>query len=91
MHACQIQHSQNLSFTLSAILAQGGQVLGGNPYQYGPAGDDYTKLGIEQQAEIVSDWFAGNTPAGTNQTGIAKDANSPYFRYVTDNVRIGQF
>jgi hypothetical protein len=62
MHACQIQHSQNISFTLSAILAQGKQVLGGDPYKYGKAGAEYRRLGIEQQAQIISDWFAGDAP-----------------------------
>ena len=64
---------------------------GGNPYQYPVAGGDYTKLGLEQQAQIVSDWFSGNKPNGTNQTGVPKENNSPYFRYVQENVRIGRF
>jgi hypothetical protein len=91
LHACQIQHSQNLGYSLSAILAQGRQGLGvGDPYKYGMAGGDYTGFGIEQQAQIVSDWFAGNKPDGTDQTGHPKDVNSNYFRYIRDNVRVGK-
>jgi hypothetical protein len=92
VHACQIQHTTiDLVLLAKAMSAKVCEVTGGNPYQYPVAGGDYTKLGLEQQAQIVSDWFSGNKPNGTNQTGVPKDKNSPYFRYVQENVRIGRF
>jgi len=58
---------------------------------YPAAGLDYSSFNLEQQAQIMSDWFAGAKPPGTNQTGIEKDVNSPYFRYITGNIRVGHF
>jgi hypothetical protein len=92
VHACQIQHA-NVDLTLlsDAFASKVCEATGGNPYAYGPAGADYSSFNLEQQAQIVSDWFAGGRPAGGNQTGTAKDVNSPYFRYVNDNLRVGRF
>jgi hypothetical protein len=86
LHACQIQHSQNLGFTLPAILSHGNE----DDYKYGNAGGDYTGFKLEAQAQIVSDWFAGHQRPGTNQTKIPMDQNSPYFRYIRENVRVGK-
>ncbi|WP_189303753.1 hypothetical protein [Streptomyces albospinus] len=47
------------------------------------------EFSIEAQAQIVEDWFAGSTPAGTDQTGQACDTGSPYFQYITGNIRTG--
>jgi hypothetical protein len=89
VHACQI-HYRKMELTLlaDALSAKLCEATGGDPYLYPQAGANYTDLGLEQQAQIVSDWYSGLIPAGTNQTGIPKDENSPYFRYITDNVRL---
>jgi hypothetical protein len=93
VHTCQIQHADtDLSLLADAIASKVCEATGGgSPYSYGPAGFDYAPLNLEQQAQIVSDWFAGAVPDGSNQTRTAKDESSPYFRYITDNLRIGRF
>ncbi|HRW18447.1 MAG TPA: hypothetical protein P5181_06340 [Dermatophilaceae bacterium] len=96
VHACQIAHSTDLGFTLSAILAQGSDAVGGAAYDYGPAGFDYSGLGIEAQAQIVEDWFRGRpaiarVPEDRGHTGRPCDPESPYYRYVTDDLRLGRF
>jgi hypothetical protein len=67
-------------------------------YDYGAAGFDYTDLGIEAQAAVVEDWFRGRPPPDRpmnpdprNHTKIPMDAQSPYYRYITDNLRTGHF
>jgi hypothetical protein len=92
VHACQIEHApMDLTLLADAFSTKICEVTGGNPYAYGPAGPDYSSFNLEQQAQIVSDWFSGGHPASSNQTGVPKDTNSPYFRYITGNVRIGRF
>ncbi|WP_142282916.1 hypothetical protein [Mycobacterium aquaticum] len=87
VHACQIAHSHNLSYLTSALAASGS-------YAYGPPGPDYSSFNFEQQAQIVSDWWLGQNTATSNTSGnqstVAKDKNSPYFRYVLD-ARLGRF
>ena len=92
VHACQIEHANmDLALLADAMASKVCEATGSSPYDYPPAGDDYTGFNLEQQAEIVSDWFCGNIRTGSNQTGIAKDTNSPYFRYIVENVRVGRF
>jgi hypothetical protein len=92
VHACQLHHaSTDLSLLADALASRICEIGGGNPYAYGPAGPEYSSFNLEQQAQIVSDWFAGVTRDGGNQTGVAKDVNSPYFRYINEHVRIGRF
>lgn len=101
-HVCQIACSHDVAFTARAIATQLKNsienALGDDDpvYRYGPAGFDYTSTGLEAQAEIVEDWFLGHadkpaSPDTTNHTGLAMDATSPYYRYITDNVRVGRF
>lgn len=92
VHACQIQHSPtDLGLLADAFASKVCEATGGNPYAYGPAGPDYSSFNLEQQAQIVSDWFAGAVPTGSDQTGTAKDPQSPYFCYIHGNVRVGRF
>ena len=92
VHSCQIQHAKmDLALLGDALASKVCEATGGDPYTYGPAGTDYTVLHLEQQAQIISDWFSGLVPQGTNQSGTPMDPNSPYFRYVTENVRVGNF
>jgi hypothetical protein len=86
VHACQIQHNTNNIFIAEALASV---ARGKTAYLYGLAGPAYSDFNIEQQAQIVSDWFAGSVPPGTNQTMIKKDTNSPYFRYINENIRTG--
>jgi len=90
VHACQIQHSGQLSLFADALSNKLCEAGGGNPYAYGTPDQDYTDLNYEQQAQIVQDWFAGKATI-FGQTGVGKDPNSPYFHYLVDNVRVGKF
>jgi hypothetical protein len=90
VHACQIHKTADLSYLAGGLAAKLCEAGGNSPYRYGPPTIDYTSLGIEQQAQIISDWWAGGVPDGCPQTGIPKDPNSPYFHYLT-NLRGGLF
>jgi hypothetical protein len=93
-HVCQIAHTQDLVFTATAIATQLKNEFT-DVYDYGAAGFDYTDLGFEAQAEVVEDWFLGKparpmNPDPRKHTG-PMDAQSPYYRYITDNLRTGHF
>jgi hypothetical protein len=94
-HVCQIAHSQDLVFTATAIATQLKNEFA-DSYGYGAAGFDYASLGIEAQAEVVEDWFLGSparamNPDPRNHTTHQMDAQSPYYRYITGNLRTGNF
>jgi uncharacterized protein with LGFP repeats len=91
VHSCQINHSKiELGLLADALASKVCEATGGNPYAYGPAGPDYSTFNLEQQAQMVSDWYSGAVPAGTNQSSTPKDTSSPYFPYVNE-VRLGKF
>jgi hypothetical protein len=96
VHACQIQHAPvNLGLLADAFASKVCEATGGNPYAYGPAGSDYSSFNLEQQAQIVSDWYAryyieGN-PADNHGLNSQAATNDAYFRYVNGNVRVGRF
>jgi hypothetical protein len=98
-HVCQIAHSHDVVFTAQGMASLfEDQRTNGEVYDYHKAGFDYTQLGLEAQAEVVEDWFNGSPvqamkkpPDDRNHTGIPMDAQSPYYRYITDNVRVGHF
>jgi hypothetical protein len=93
VHACQIQRTKmDIALLADALSSKVCEATGPSPYLYGVAGFDYARINLEQQAQVVSDWFAGfaqNPADTTNHTGIAKDPNSPYFRYINENLRTG--
>lgn len=92
VHACQIHHASiDLSLLADALASKVCEATGNSPYIYGPAGTSYSSFSLEQQAQIVSDWFAGAIPNGSNQIGTSKNIDSPYFRYINENIRIGRF
>jgi hypothetical protein len=92
VHACQIEHaSMDVSLLADALSSKLCEATGANPYAYPEAGPEYTTFNLEQQAQIVSDWFAGKGREATDQTKVPKDPDSPYFRYIVENVRIGRF
>ena len=85
-HAWQIAHTPiDLVFIADALATTACQVTGHNPYHYGPAGPAYSSFNIEQQAQIVNEWFSGK------KTGSVKDENSPYYQYIIRNIRTGQY
>jgi hypothetical protein len=56
---------------------------------------DYPSYNLEQQAQIVSDWFSRHftkeNPADNYGLASQSAMNDPYFRYITGNVRVGRF
>lgn len=98
VHACQIQHTNmDVSLLADAFASKVCEATHGvdAAYRYGPAGPDYSSFSLEQQAQIVSDWFSrhftkdnSDDNHGLNSQGATND---PYFRYITDNLRIGRF
>jgi hypothetical protein len=95
-HVCQLAHTRNALFTAKAIATQLKDQFTHNAYDYGAAGFEFTNLGFEAQAQVVEDWFLGHSeyppnPDPRQHTGIPMDAMSPFYRYITDNLRIGLF
>lgn len=89
----QLFHSPTRVELLAEVLATKlCEAGGGYPYSYGAAGPPFGDFNMEQQASIVEDWWAGRH-SQTRQLGEIppKDLNSPYFRYVNGNIRIGQY
>lgn len=89
VHACPIQHaSMNLSLLADALASKVCEATSGNPYAYGPASPGYSSFNLEQQAQIVSDWFArhhtADNPADTFGLSSQTAIDDPYFRYISD-------
>ncbi|MFF3411640.1 LGFP repeat-containing protein [Streptomyces sp. NPDC002742] len=93
VHAWQIHHvAMELTLLADAFASKVCEATGDSPYVYGHAGPAYGDFNLEQQAQVVSDWFAGSkVPEGTNHTGTPKDVSSPYFRYINENIRTGTY
>ncbi|MFE2559986.1 hypothetical protein ACFXGT_28970 [Streptomyces sp. NPDC059352] len=88
VHAWQLHHtSMDLSLMADAFATKVCKATGGDPYEYGAVGPAFDDFNLEQQGKIVQDWFAGRAPAGT--PGTPCDMNSPYFRYINENIRTG--
>ncbi|WP_211856428.1 hypothetical protein [Plastoroseomonas hellenica] len=71
-----------------------GKLWGHDNYDYGPPGPAFGDFDLEQQASIVDQWFGGSThhaPPGMFPTGRRReDPADPYFRYISDNIRLGR-
>jgi hypothetical protein len=79
-HVWQLHNSPGESdWVARGFAAQIGNV----PYSYGPAGPPYSDFNIEQQAQIVQDWFTKSEAAGHELD------TDPYFIYIRDNIRTG--
>jgi hypothetical protein len=96
VHACQIQHARmDLTLLADALASKVCEATGGNPYHYGPSGPDYSSFSLEQQAQIVSDWFSKHftKASSVDNYGLSSEiaTSDSYFRYIRDNVRIGKF
>ncbi|MFD9360092.1 hypothetical protein [Streptomyces sp. NPDC060031] len=80
-HAWQCEHTPaEIEWLADSILSSIRPDAG----NYGAAGPSYGDFNVEQQAHIVADWFSG-------RRGPAKDPSSPYFRYIQQNIRTGQY
>jgi hypothetical protein len=98
-HAWQVAHTDvTAEFFWRAAVDQLG---GDDPYRYGPPGTPFGDLGLEGQASLVDEWFAGTMFRATTpvpgrptdrQPGPADQMrrDDPYFGYIEDNIRLGQ-
>ncbi|MGK5556339.1 COG1470 family protein [Actinomadura kijaniata] len=98
-HAWQIAHKSFKSeyFWKGAVDQMIGFTSGDpeTPYRYGPAGEPWRFYGLEEQAAIVEEWWAGTTyrSAGQFPPGSVRpreSENDPYFRYISQNIRMGE-
>jgi hypothetical protein len=85
-HAWQIAHNSFLpGFVCSGIINQANYVMGDDVYAYGPPGPPWSSFNLEQQAQIVNQWFGGDH----NQNGPPTDINGPYAQYIRSNILTG--
>jgi hypothetical protein len=67
------------SYQVSSLLSQAWSLIRtgdrGNAYDYA-AGQDWSSYNVEQQANIVEDWFTSGA-----------SSSHPLFRYIRDNIR----
>jgi len=85
-HAWQIQHASLQDGFVPGLMCQGivNQTVAEDPYGYGAPGPPWRGFGLESQAAIVDQWFAGTGRQRTNAGGM--DRASPYFRYIAGNL-----
>lgn len=91
VHAWQIQHrSSSVEFLWDVLM----QKLGADgDYSYGPPGPTWSDaFGLEAQASVVDEWFAGVNRRAVSPVTDRKpiNVNDPYFRYIRDNIRASQ-
>ncbi|MGP3992086.1 hypothetical protein [Streptomyces sp. 3N207] len=93
-HAWQIAHKSFKSeyFWKAALDKMSGDAS----YLYGPPGPPWRTFGLEAQASLVEGWWAGRLdesvggfPPGV-KTRPRKSETDPYFRYISENIRMGE-
>jgi hypothetical protein len=86
-HAWQIQHNSFMpGFVCSAVVNQTNYIFGDNVYAYGAPGPPWSSFNLEQQAQIVNQWFAGD---GNSVSFGAMSTANPYYQYIADNILTG--
>jgi hypothetical protein len=88
VHAWQIEHNGlGVTVIADALSSKVCELLGSDPYKYAPLGfPRYGEFNLEQQAQIVSDWFAKYTSDTSGIDGANAKAD-PYYRYIEANIR----
>jgi hypothetical protein len=90
VHAWQIAHTPMQLSLLASVLAS--QLRGSTSYNYPAAGPAYKDLNLEQQAQIVQEWWTGQhtheMPPGSEK---AHSTDSPYYRYIVENIQTGTY
>lgn len=86
-HAWQIEHASFEDGFVPGLMCTGilNQTVVSKPYQYGPPGQPWSSFHMEAQGAIVDQWFGGNG----SQIGPRMNQDSPYFGYITNNLRLG--
>jgi hypothetical protein len=91
-HAWQIANNSFLpGFVCSGVVNQTHYLMGDDVYAYGPAGPAWSDLNLEQQGQIVNQWFAGSEDSGGHQSQWLpmNRTENPYFRYISGNILTG--
>jgi hypothetical protein len=87
VHAWQIDATFFLPGLMCGAILNQATTLDGDMgvYRYGAPGRDFGSFNLEQQASIVDEWFGATGPM---QSGYPRESKeSPYFRYIRDNIR----
>lgn len=91
VHAWQIHNAPMEEALLAdALAAKICELQEIDLYEYGPPGPPFHDFLLEQQGNIVSDWFRTchvNTPGQPHGLDRSEAINDPYFRYVNGNIR----
>jgi hypothetical protein len=91
-HAWQIANNSFLpGFVCSGIVNQTAYEFGDDVYAYWGPDPDWSDFNLEQQGQIVNEWFAGSEDGKGNQAAwlpMNKSPN-PYFRYISGNILTG--
>jgi hypothetical protein len=85
-HAWQIAHNSFIpGFFCSAIVNQTNYLMGDDVYVYGEAGPPWSSFNLEQQAQIVNQWFGHDG----KQAGTSQSNPGPYNKYIIGNILTG--
>lgn len=89
VHVWQIEHDPFVTgWVTSGVLTQ-LKVFGTKPYNYdypNSSGRRWRQFGIEQQAELVEEWYQRHWP---DLEGFAA-ITDPYFRFIRDHIRLNR-
>jgi hypothetical protein len=86
-HAWQIAHNSFLpGIVCSGIVNQAQKLMGDNVYAYGSPGPAWADLNLEQQAQIVNEWFSGTS---SRQPWSPESHDNPYYKYISGNILTG--
>ncbi len=92
-HIWQMFHGSFIpGFACHAFINQVDVRLGaGDIYVYGPPTSPWNQFGLEQQAQIVNEWFAGDPTvcAPLRVPHVCAGPTDPYFHYIANNVQKG--
>lgn len=85
-HAWQIDTTHFLPGLMCGAVLNQATTIGGNKdvYRYSAPDRDFGEFNLEQQASIVDDWFGGTGPQSAHGR---RNEQSPWFRYLRDNIR----
>ncbi len=87
VHAWQIDATFFLPGLMCGAILNQATTLSDNMdiYLYGNPDRAFGEFNLEQQASIVDEWFGANGPM--QKSNRQESEESPYFRYIRDNIR----